>query len=117
MLLLSILCIGATPPHQAPPVRFTYSEVRSMVASGKSIVLSVGMDFPGSIRCDEAMSYGINPGIYDCWFENGRPVMLGKPVGTAVIQNVTTSTPIDINNQKPVINYIRNIGSAVIGQS
>lgn len=117
MLFLATITIGATPP-QAPPVRFTYSEVRSMVASGMSIVLSIGMDFPGAVRCDEATSYGISPGIYDCWVENGRPMMLSKPVSAPVIiQNNTVATPIDIRSSSPVINYIRNVGSAVMGQS
>lgn len=55
-----------------PPAKFLYPAFENRVRdlpNGYTLKMSVGMDSPGAIRCDDAKKYGIADGLYSCWFD------------------------------------------------
>ena len=97
--LLLTICLGADISGGARPMPPTYTDLRARVETGERITLSVGIDSPGAIRCDDSLHYGVEKGVYLCWLDGKTPRM----------QRIETT-------ERPVINYIRNIGAAIVGK-
>jgi hypothetical protein len=91
-------------PPQGPPVRYLYSDIYKMVNDGETVLLSVGKDHPNAVRCDDAKKFGVQDGVYRCFLENSIPKM----------EKFIDEDKAVIN--RPVVNYIRNVTNAIIGQ-
>jgi hypothetical protein len=104
------------------PAQPTYAELRQRVErlpAGQTITITVGQDHPGAIRCDDAKTAGIAVGLYLCW-SDGTDARMQRIVPPAPqpanVQPVIESRIVQPQAEyRPVVNYIRNLGTAVVG--
>lgn len=120
----AIICLLTITSVSSAQVRTdaTYEDVRKRVASGEKMTLSVGIEYPSSLRCDEAKDFGVPVGVYECFAIDGVPKMrdLGVvapktgPGPVKKLLNRTVDKLLELHNRERVA---RNLPALVLDET